>query len=210
MAALAESVALVNPPLNLAGLPLPITMRFRESLTDEELIAFSARIEPYRLEQNENGELEIMTPLVYGGGRRESYVIGKLQLWTEQHGGESFSSGTGFRLPDGSVRCPDAAWISDSQCQTLDADDNERIARICPDFVVEVRSKSDSRSTLERKMEMWIANGTQLAWMVDPFAAIIGIYRPGDVVEMLVRPDSVEADAVVPGFRLETARLWAK
>jgi Uma2 family endonuclease len=185
-------------------------MRFREPLTDEELITFSAKIEPYRIERNENGELEIMTPLVTGGGRRESYVIGKLELWKEQHGGESFSSGTGFKLPDGSVRCPDAAWISDRRWASLSGDDSDRVAPICPDFVVEVLSKTDRRPTLETKMEMWIANGAQLAWMIDPFAATLSIYRPAAAVEILSRPDWAEADAVVPGFRLETSRLWAK
>jgi Uma2 family endonuclease len=210
MAALAESVGLAHPPLTLEGLPLPITMRFREPLTDEELIAFSARIEPYRIERNENGELEIMTPLVFGGGRRESYVIGRLELWTELHGGASFSSGTGFKLPDGSMRCPDAAWISDIRCASLAADDIDRIAPICPDFVVEVLSKTDRRVTLESKMESWIANGAQLAWMIDPFAATVSIYRPNTAAEILTRPNWVEADTIVPGFRLETSRLWAK
>jgi len=189
---------------------MPITMRFREPLTVEELIAFSAKVEPYRIERNAEGEIEIMTPLVPGGGRRESYVILRLGLWAEEHGGESFSSDTGFTLPDGSMRCPDASWISQERWLALTPEEQNEFSPICPEFVVEIVSKSDSRKTVERKMEMWIANGAQLAWMIDPFAATVSIYRPGAAVEVLNRPDWVEADSVVTGFRLETSRLWAK
>lgn len=98
--------------VTFAGLKLPLAIRLGESLSDEQLREFAEKIEPLRVERNSQGELEIMTPLVPGGGRRESCVIRQLDLWAEEHGGESFSSGTGFALPDGSMRCPDASWIS--------------------------------------------------------------------------------------------------
>ena len=85
-----------------------------------------------------------------------------------------------------------------------------RASRVCPDFLVEVLSGSDSRTKLEATMEMWMVNGARLAWMIDPFAATLSIYRPGQQLEVLARPEWVEADSVVPGFRLETARLRAK
>jgi Uma2 family endonuclease len=92
----------------------------------------------------------------------------------------------------------------------LTPEEQNEFSPICPEFVVEIVSKSDSRKTVERKMEMWLANGAQLTWMIDPFAATVSIYRPGAAVEVLNRPDWVEADSVVTGFRLETSRLWAK
>ena len=208
MAGLAQSVA--PEAVTFAGLRLPLAIRLEEALSDEQLLAFAGKIEPLRVERNSQGELEIMTPLVPGGGRRESYVIRRLDLWAEEHGGESFSSDTGFRLPDGSMRCPDASWISQSRWLTLTEKERNEFSPICPNFVVEIVSKSDSPRTVARKMEMWIANGAQLAWMIDPFAATVSIYQPGAAVQILTRPDWVEAASVVVGFSLETARLWER
>jgi Uma2 family endonuclease len=208
MAALAESVRMDQ--ITFAGLRLPLAIRLSQPFSDEQLRAFAQKIEPLRVERNPQGELEIMTPLVPGGGRRESYVIRQLDIWADEHGGESFSSDTGFTLPDGSMRCPDASWISRERWLALTEEERNEFSPVCPEFIVEIVSKSDSRKTVERKMEMWIANGAQLAWMIDPFAATLTIYRPGETPNELLRPDWVEADTIVPGFRLETSRLWAQ
>jgi Uma2 family endonuclease len=208
MAALAESCEVEL--LSLAGLTMPVTLRPAKPLTDQELIAFSRRNRPYRIEQNAKGELEIMSPAGSKGANREAYVIRALGIWTEQNGGMDFSSNGGFTLPDNALRSPDASWIAQTRWDALPEIDQEGYASACPDFLVEILSKTDSRTMLEEKMEMWIANGARLAWMIDPFAAEIIIYRPEKASERLMRPDWIEADEVVPGFRLETSRLWAK
>lgn len=208
MAALAEFLEV--EALSLVGLTMPVTLRPARQLSDIELMAFSRRNRPYRIEQNAKGELEIMSPAGSEGGRREQFVIRMLGNWAEEHGGECFSSNAGFTMRDKSVRSPDASWIAQARWDAIPDADQEGYAPACPDFLVEILSKSDSRSALEEKMEMWIANGAQLAWMIDPFAAEILIYRPGRESERLMRPEWIKADAVVPGFRLETSRLWAK
>jgi Uma2 family endonuclease len=208
MAALAESVGYEH--VTFAGLELPLAIRLGQPFSNDQLREFAEKIEPLRVERNSTGELEIMTPLVPGGGRRESYVIRRLDLWADEHGGECFSSNTGFSLRDGSMRSPDASWISQERWSTLSEDEQNEFSPICPDFVVEIVSKSDSRKVVARKMEMWMANGAKLAWMIDPFAATVSIYRLGYEVEVLTRPEWLEADTVVVGFRLEMARLWAK
>jgi len=194
----------------LFGLPMPLTLRPPNAMSDEELIAFSRRNRPYRIERNAKGELEIMSPTGSTGSYYEAYVIKALGVWAEEHGGMYFSSNGGFTLPDSAMRSPDASWIDQARWEQLSDADQARYAPLCPDFLIEIVSESDSRARLEEKMEMWIANGARLAWMIDPFAAELLIYRPGQLAERLVRPDLVEADAVVPGFRLETSRLWAK
>jgi Uma2 family endonuclease len=208
MAALAESLQFEQ--LSLAGLTMPVTLRSAVPLSDQELIAFSRRSRPYRIERNAKGELEIMSPLGFEGGERELFVMRKLGDWADEHGGRCSSSNAGFTLTDKSVRSPDASWVSDIKINALNEAERRGFAPLCPDFLVEILSESDSRAKLEEKMEMWIANGAQLAWMIDPFAAELLIYRPGKETARLARPDWVEADAVVPGFRLETSRLWAK
>ncbi len=193
---------------SLAGIPLPITLRAPVPLTDDELIAFSRRNRLYRIEQNANGELEIMSPVGGNGSHFEALVIGQLSLWAEQHDGVSFSSNAGFRLPDGSVLSPDAAWVSDDRWNALSREEQRRFAPLCPEFVIEILSESDSRRVLEAKMRLWLANGAQLAWMIDPYAATVSVYRPGSPVEVLERPDFLDAGKPVAGFRLTTSKLW--
>ncbi|ADW67985.1 Uma2 family endonuclease [Granulicella tundricola] len=208
MAALAESPVLIQA--SLAGLPMPVVLRLPEPMTDEELIAFSRRNRPYRIERNADGELEIMSPVGFDGGQRELLVMRVLGNWAEEHGGVCVSCDTGFTMADSSVRSPDSSWISDARINALTDAERRRFPPLCPEFLVEILSETDSRATLQAKMEMWIANGAQLAWMIDPFSATVSVYRPHSAVEVLDRPDWVEADAVVAGFRLETSRLWAK
>lgn len=189
---------------------MPITLRLPVPLSDEELIAFSRRNKPYRIERNNKGELEILSPLGLESGQREAWVMARLAVWAEVHGGVAFSSNAGFTLADGSVRSPDASWVSDAHWNALSREDQEGFGHISPDFLVEVLSKSDSRLELERKMEMWIANGAQLAWMIDPFARTVSVYQPSAAVDILTEPDTVVAGSVVAGFRLEMAKLWSR
>lgn len=193
----------------LAGLPLPVTLHPPAPMSDEDLMIFSQRNHPYRIERNAKGDLEIMTPVGGDGSRWEAFVIRELGFWAEAHGGVYFSSNGGFSLPDGSMLSPDAAWVSDQRWNALSREQRRSFPPLCPEFVIEILSATDSRQALEGKMQTWIANGAQLAWMVDPYAATLSIYRPGSVPEMLDRPDSVEAADVVPGFRLTTRNLWA-
>jgi Uma2 family endonuclease len=192
----------------LTGIPLPITLRPHVPLSDEELMRFSRRNRLYRIEQNAKGEIEIMTPVGSKGSRWESRVIREVDLWAEQHGGASFSSSGGFRLPDGSVLSADAAFVAAARWNALTNAEQTTFAPLCPDFVIEILSHSDSRRTLEAKMQTWIDNGAKLAWMIDPYAATVSVYRPGAEIEILERPASVEAGEPVAGFRLSTAVLW--
>jgi len=105
---------------------------------------------------------------------------------------------------------PDACWVSRGRLSGFTPDELERYLPVCPEFVVEILSASDSLRVLQAKMEVWIANDAQLAWMIDPYAETITIYRPGALPEVLQKPDSIEADAPVAGFRLTTSRLWEK
>ena len=194
----------------LASLPLPITLQSPSAMTDEDLIALSGRNRPLQIECNSEGELEIMSPPGAQGSHWEAEVIFELGLWTRSNGGMFFSSNGGFRLPNGSMRSPDAAWVSNASWKALSKAQQRVYAPLCPEFIVEILSATDSRKRLEAKMAMWIAKGARMAWMIDPYAATVSIYRPGSMPEVLERPEWVEAATVVPGFRLAMSRLWAK
>ena len=196
---------------SLTGLPLPIVLRPPSPLTDDELLAFSRKNRPYRIEKTREGELAIMLPVGRDGGQRELRVASALMLWADENGsGEANGPNAGWNLPDGSTLSPDACWTRKTRTANFTREQTERYLPLCPDFIIEVRSQSDSLKALQAKMESWIDNGAQLAWLIDPYLATLTIYRPGQEPEVLQRPESVEADAPVAGFRLTTSNLWAQ
>lgn len=206
-----ESVEAIEdgpPLLSMKGLPMPFTLKLAVPFTDEALIKFSRQNRPYQIEQNAKGELEIMSPTGGDGSVWETIVSGEILLWAKSNGGKAFGATAGFKLPDGSIRMPDAAWVSDARWSALTKVQRQGLPPLCPEFVVEVLSISDSKRILEGKMDVWIANGTHLAWMIDPYGASLSIYRSGAAVEVLHRPDIVEAGDPVQGFRLSTFLLW--
>ncbi len=191
----------------LTGLPLPLTLRPVSPLTDDELIAFSRKNKPYRIEKNQEGELVVMTPVGNEGGVRESGVVA--QLVYSDGSGQANGPNAGWNLPDGSTLSPDASWLAHSRLAAFTSEEKERYLPLCPDFIVEVRSRSDSKRMLQAKMQTWMDNGALLAWMIDPFDATVTVYRPSHEPETLERPDAVAGEGPVAGFRLTTSALWA-
>jgi Uma2 family endonuclease len=188
---------------------MSLRIRFDQPLSDEALERFSLDNDPWRVERDANGDLIMMTPSNSDGGRVEGHVYAELAIWSRIDGrGEVFGPSAGFRLPDTSVRAADAAWMSLARWDALTPAQQQSFAPICPDFIIEVRSKSDRLQTLEAKMEMWIANGAQLAWLIDPERKAVAIYRPGQSPELLHEPTSVQGTGPIAGFELLTSRIW--
>jgi Uma2 family endonuclease len=196
--------------IDLAGLELPIVLRPSGPVSDQELMRFSAQNAPFKIERNKEGALTIMTPVGGIGSTHEMYVAGKVFNWAEEtSAGIAFSPNGGFNLADGSCLSPDAAWISLERWNTLTSEQQAGFPPLCPDFLIEVRSQSDARKIVEEKMQTWLDNGAKLAWLVDPIAASVTIYRPGRAPETLDRPEIVKGEAPVEGFELRCTRLWA-
>jgi len=198
--------------MNFALQEMPLPLRFRPAtpMSDEELMRFSAANEVLRVERDANGEILVMTPAGSRTSKMNSRITRFLDAWAEEDGrGVAFDSNGGFTLPDGSMRAPDAAWVELKKWESLSAEDQARYAPICPDFVIELRSQSDSLPELEAKMKQWIANGTKVAWLIDPEQRTVSIYRPDDRPEVLHHPTSVQGDGIVAGFELVMARIWS-
>ena len=211
MAALAEHLEVGRlQKVPLAGLTFPFVLRLRNPLSDDELLKFCELNSDYQIERNADGELEIMSPTGWDGSGREDYVARMLGNWTDEHGGFSRGPTAAFKLGKTEMRSPDTCWIDSGRLVGFSAQAKKKFLPLCPDFLIEVLSESDSRRTLEDKMQMWINAGAKLAWMIDPYAGEVLVYRPGAEPERLKSPDYVEADSVVSGFRLETARMWEK
>lgn len=190
------------------GVPLPLTLHFPVPMDDAQLLEFSGRNPLYRMERTANGDLEIMTPVGGNGSRWEAFVVRELDLWAERAGGICFSSSGGFSLPDGSVRSPDTAWISQNRWDALTEEQRSSFPPLCPDFVIELLSSSDSRAVLEQKMETWLLNGAKLAWLIDPYEGEIIVYSAEMEAKTLHRPEWVQAGQPVDGFRLNCSRFW--
>ena len=192
------------------GLALPARIVPATPLSDDEFLAFCRANEPYQFEQDAKGEIIVMTPSGGEGGNLEGYIFRELDLWVERTGlGFAFNASVCFRLPDKSLRMPDAAWVTLDRWNALSKSQKRKFPPFCPDFVVEVRSPSDRVKTVEAKMDVWMRNGAQLAWLIDPIRKLAVVYRPGQQPATLHRPEVIEGEGPITGFRLEMERFWA-
>ena len=152
---------------------------YLEKMTDDEFFDFCQQHPELRVERTANHEIVLMSPSGSLSSKRNARLNGQLYVWWTQHQelGEIFESNGGFRLPDGSMPAPDAAWVSANQWNRLNKDEQTKFAPVCPDFVIELQSDPDTTSELQEKMTMWLRNGAQLAWLLVPETAYL--YRPG-------------------------------
>jgi Uma2 family endonuclease len=187
----------------------PARIHPERPLTDEALLRFCAKNEPMQVEREPNGDLIIMSPTWSDTSSKNSNLNYQLYKWADETGsGKVFESNAGFNLPDGSMRSPDAAWISWSVWNALSPDRQRGFARVCPQFVVELRSASDVLVKVQEKMQQWIANGAELGWLIDPENKTVEVYRPGREPEVLEGGSMVEGEGPVAGFVLELGRIW--
>lgn len=178
-------------------------------MSDEDLMRFCAANEALRVERDANGEILVMALAGSKTSKLNARIARLLDEWAEKDDrGVAFDSNGGFTLPDGSMRAADAAWVALPRWKALSDADQSRYAPLCPDFVIELRSPSDSLPELKEKMELWIANGAQLAWLIDPIEQAVSVYRPGHAVEAQGHPTTVQGDGVMAGFELVMARIW--
>lgn len=156
-----------------------------------------------QLERSPQGELVVVSPVGGESANQEAFLITKVGIWNEQTRlGYVFSSSTIFSLPQGGDRSPDVAWVSKARWQALSPEAREAFPPICPDFVIELRSRSDRLSPLQAKMQEYLSSGLQLGWLIDPQHQQVEIYRPDQPVEVLTLPVTLEGDPILPGFQL--------
>ncbi|MFM1841720.1 MAG: hypothetical protein RLZZ490_453 [Cyanobacteriota bacterium] len=164
-----------------------------------------------RLERTATGVLIVNPPTGGESGKRNLSISVQLGIWYEANDtlGEAFDSSTGFELPNGANRSPDAAWVARERWETLTQEQREGFIPLCPDFVVELRSKTDSLKKLQTKMQEYKDNGVKLGWLIDPQNQRVEIYRPGQGVELLQNPETLSGESVLPGFTLSLKRIFA-
>jgi Uma2 family endonuclease len=179
-------------------------------VTQEQFEALTAANPDLRLERSADGELIVNPPTGGESGKRNFSLTGQLARWSEDHEdlGEGFDCSTGFRLPNGANRSPDVSWVSRDRWEALTPQQRRGFVPLCPDFVLELRSESDSLTKLQTKMQEYIANGARLGWLIDPQNRRVELYRPGRDVEKWDNPLELSGEEVLPGFILNLSRVW--
>jgi Uma2 family endonuclease len=189
--------------------PLTVNLPAIAQMSTEQFYEFCLANRDLRIERTASGEVVIMPPAFSDTGNRNSKIAQQLANWSDQDGtGEAFDSSAGFTLPNGATRSPDASWIRLERWNALTEEEKASFAPICPDFVIELRSASDTLTGLQSKLEEYIANGALLGWLIDRKNRTVYIYRPEREPEILDNPETVSGAPELPGFVLQMAKIW--
>ena len=187
----------------------PLKALFSDSMSDKEFFEFCQQNDSLHIERDENKQIIIMAPTSANTGNKSGNIFLELGNWNrKKKSGVCFDSSTGFTLPDGSVRSPDASWMTLEKWSILSEKEKNEFPHVCPDFVIELKSKSDNMKFLTGKMQKWIENGCSLAWMINPENNSAVIYRKGGTIEKISGFDkNLSGEKILSGFKLNLSLL---
>lgn len=202
-----KSRSMYTMQLKLPDISTPLS--YASKMNNQEFEDFCFANPELVIEREANGTLTIMSPVSPISGNRENEISIDLGLYARKHGGKAYSSSTGFRLPDSSVKSPDACYVSAEQLAGFTDEDLRHFASIVPEFIVEVISPTDRLKVAEEKMrDSWIGNGVKLAWLVDVDNDRLWIYRADRSVELVTPLDQeITGEDVLPGFTFDLSLL---
>lgn len=179
------------------------------SLTDDQYYELCQKHSDLKSERNLSGQLIIMPPTGRETGRKNTDIISQLVVWNEKKKlGVVFDSSTEFKLPLGSDRSPDAAWIKLERWRSVSDEAKKKFPPLCPDFIIKLRSESDSLKELRAKMQEYLENGMALGWLIDPQNQQVEIYKQNQDVETITSPQTLSGGAILPEFILDFAEIW--
>ena len=204
------SAVLEKPVINEFGIAR-FVLQFSPfiEMNDEQFFEFCQANRDLRIERNQKGEVIIMPPTFTETGAINFNLAIEFGIWAKTGGGGiGFDSSPGFVLPNGAVRSPDLSWIKLERWYALNDQQRAKFAHICPDFVVELRSESDSLPKLKEKRQEYIENGVALGWLIDPTERQVYVYRPNREVETLENPPEISGEPVLKGFVLNLKEIW--
>lgn len=195
--------------MEFATINLSTPLQLTIDLTEEQFFELCQNNRDLKFERTGSGVLTIMPPTGGNTGRRSIKIATQLEIWSSKTNlGEAFDSSTGFKLPNGADRSPDASWIKRDRWDTLTPKQQEKFVPLCPDFVVELRSASDTLKPLQNKMVEYQENGAKLGWLIDPQNKRVEIYRPDQEVEIQENPPTLSGENILPGFILDLTLIW--
>jgi len=200
------TIAIVRSPPDM---PLEVNLHPMPDLSEDAFLKLCQANPELRFERTAEGEILIMPPEGGASGYGNAVLAERVRQWARANGeGAVFGSSTGFRLPNGATRSPDAAWALRDRLARLSPEEKRGFLPLCPDFVIELRSPTDRLPDLRAKMDEYVANGARLGWLIDPDTRTVDIYRPGKPVERLENPAAIAGDPELPGFELDLAEIW--
>ena len=178
-------------------------------MTDAQFYQFCLSNPELRIERSALGEITIMPPVFSDTGNRNAKISQQVGNWADIDGtGEGFDSSAGFTLPNGAMRSPDTSWILADRWNALTEEQKSSFAPIVPDFVIELRSASDTLKSLQDKMQEYIENGVRLGLLLDRKARKVHLYRSGQVPEVLENPEVVSCEPELIGFVMKMVKIW--
>ena len=187
----------------------PVLVRPLQALSDDQFYEFCRLNDELQIERTAQGDLLIMSPASFRTSHLNLRIALQLGEWAERDGsGLATESSGGFILPNSAVVAPDAAWIRRERLDAVPRERQERFLPLCPDFVIELLSPTDTLARTQAKMQEYMANGLALGWLIDPFARRVYVYRRGAELAVLDDPDAVDGAPVLPGFRLDLRKVW--
>lgn len=183
----------------------PVILNIKNvGLSDEQFFHLCQINECWKIKQTAKDELILLPGSNLITGNREAELNGNLVIWNRQTQlGKVFSSSTIFTLPNGGKRSPDVAWIANERWDALSIEEQEKFPKICPDFVIELRSRTDSLTQLQEKMQEYLNSGLRLGWLIDPQNQQVEIYLQNQPVDILSLPTTLSGEDVLPGFILD-------
>ena len=188
----------------MSVLEYPLTFNLDDVLlTDDQFYKLCINNPEMNIERSSKGVLIVMPPVGGESGNRESESMIDLGIWNRrEQRGYVFSSSTIFKLPGGGDRSPDASWVERSRWNQLTADQKKKFPPIAPDFVLEIRSRTDKLATLQKKMQEYLDSGVRLGWLFNPQDQQVEIYRPEQLVEVRSLPTILSGEEVLTNFEL--------
>lgn len=180
-----------------------------KKMSPDEFWDFCADNRKIRAELTKEGEVIIMPPTGFETGSKNAEIIAQLRSWAKKDkNGTATDSNAGFILPNGATYAPDAAWTSNRRLDEFTDDEKQKFLQLCPDFVLELRSASDTLNALKKKMREYIDNGARLGWLIDPKEQKVHIYKPYEKVKILDDPKTVSGEGILTGFELDMTEIW--
>lgn len=189
--------------------PLSIELPTMDGMTEQDFVSFCLANRELRIERTAQGKIIVNPPAFSDTSHSNGRIVQQLFNWADNDGtGIAFESSGGFILPNGATRSPDAAWITLARWNVLSPEEQAAFVPLCPDFVVELRSASDTLKSLQEKMQEYLDNGLRLGFLIDRNNRTVYIYRPEQPVEILENPDVVNGGPELPELALTMAKIW--
>lgn len=204
------SAVLEKPVINEFGISR-FVLQFNPfiNITNEQFFELCQANRDVRIERSSQGEIIVMPPTGWETGNKNAEIIIQLGNWAKKDGhGKSADSSAGYKMPNGAIMSPDASWISNEKLEKISPDKRRKFLPLAPDFVIELRSESDSLSKLKEKMQEYIENGVSLGWLIDASNHKVYVYRQGAEVETLENPTEISGEPLLQGFTLNLKEIW--